>query len=133
MGTTTRASLAAAALLVVAGCTAGPDAGGAAATAVALAHRVAAGDGAAACRLLAPTTVERLEHDSGLPCAQAVLALDLPTTLPGARGESFGRQAQVRSSADVVFLVRSGDAWLVTAAGCTPRGDRPYDCDLEGG
>ena len=25
------------------------------------------------------------------------------------------------------------DRWLITAAGCTPRGDLPYDCTLKGG
>jgi hypothetical protein len=32
----------------------------------------------------------------------------------------------------VLFLTVSGDHWLVTAAGCDARPDRPYDCVLEG-
>ena len=42
-----------------------------------------------------------------------------------------GRQAQVVTATDTVFLALSGDAWVVTAAGCTPRDDRPYDCEVE--
>ena len=34
---------------------------------------------------------------------------------------------------DVVFLSMFGNRWLITAAGCQPRGDRPYDCTLKGG
>jgi hypothetical protein len=34
---------------------------------------------------------------------------------------------------DVVFLSVFGDHWLITAAGCTARGDRPYDCTVMGG
>jgi hypothetical protein len=34
---------------------------------------------------------------------------------------------------DVVFLTVSGADWLVTAAGCTPRPERPYDCQVSGG
>jgi hypothetical protein len=41
-----------------------------------------------------------------------------------------GRQAQVRLGGDTVFLARSGDGWVVTAAGCDPRPDRPYDCEV---
>ena len=42
-----------------------------------------------------------------------------------------GRQAQVVTADDTLFLAVSGDAWVVTAAGCTPREDRPYDCEVE--
>jgi hypothetical protein len=32
-----------------------------------------------------------------------------------------------------VFLAAFPGGWRVVAAGCTPRGDRPYDCTLQGG
>lgn len=41
-----------------------------------------------------------------------------------------GGQAQVRTAGDAVFLALSGDRWVVTAAGCEPQGDRPYDCEV---
>jgi hypothetical protein len=31
-----------------------------------------------------------------------------------------------------VFLQQSSTGWKVTAAGCTVRGEAPYDCELEG-
>ena len=41
--------------------------------------------------------------------------------------------AIVRWGAETMFLARFDNGWLVTAAGCTPRGkDLPYDCSIEG-
>ena len=34
---------------------------------------------------------------------------------------------------DTVFLATFPGGWRVVAAGCTPRGDRPYDCTVAGG
>ncbi|GEK20910.1 hypothetical protein CXY01_14300 [Cellulomonas xylanilytica] len=100
---------------------------------------VAADDGPGACALLAPTTVEALEEDSGEPCDEAVLDGEVGDTLTaraddaaGPTARVAGRQAQVVLTTDVVFLTVSGDHWLVRAAGCDARPDRPYDCVLEG-
>ncbi|WP_421741639.1 hypothetical protein [Cellulomonas sp.] len=95
-------------------------------------------DGAAACDLLAPVTVETLEGDADDACADAVLDGDVGDTLAARTGSTSGsasvagRQAQVVLTGDVVFLTVSGTTWRITAAGCDPRPDRPYDCVLEG-
>lgn len=119
-------------LLTSAACSvSGPHAGEASAVVAAFTTAVVGGDGSRACALLAPATVEALEGDAGTGCPDAVLALGLPTDASAADARAYGRQAQVKTASDVVFLVRSGDTWLITAAGCTPREDRPYDCSLE--
>lgn len=100
---------------------------------------IGASDGAAACTLLTPAVVEVLEEDSGGSCDTAVLDGDVGEDLRSrADGDAVssriaGRLAQVMTSTDVVFLTVSGDGWLITAAGCDPREDRPYHCVLEGG
>ena len=132
-----RSALAALALLpviVVTSCsTLEPDATAAEGVASAFHRAVQDADGSASCALLAPATVEDLEGSSGQPCPQAVLAQDLPDAQDVQDSQAFGRAAQVLMDGDVVFLSVFGDRWLVTAAGCTPRGDRPYDCTLKGG
>jgi hypothetical protein len=99
---------------------------------------VAADQRAEACALLAPLTVEALEDESGTPCEDAILAGDVGEALlaraddavdPSAR--VAGRQAQVTTASDVLFLTVSGGTWLITAAACDARPDRPYDCALE--
>jgi hypothetical protein len=132
-------ALAAAVTSSIAGCaSARPTATDAIGTADDFYAAIAGADGAAACDLLAPATVEALEADADQPCAEAVLADDVGDTLtarsdPGpATATTAGRQAQVRRATDVVFLTISGTTWLVTAVGCDPRPHRPYDCVLEG-
>ena len=46
--------------------------------------------------------------------------------------EVWGDDAQVRIGGDVVFLTETDAGWRVTAAACTPREERPYDCEVEG-
>ena len=49
------------------------------------------------------------------------------------RVDVHGRQARVTLTADTLFLALFSTGWKVTAAGCTPRPDQPYDCTVEGG
>jgi hypothetical protein len=88
-------------------------------------------DGAALCRLLAGNAAEALQSSSGEPCQQSVLGLDLPTATVRSV-EVWGERAEVRASRDTLFLTRLASGWKVSAAGCTPRADRPYDCTIEG-
>jgi hypothetical protein len=125
--------LAAAAVLTLAGCASVGDREEAAgAVATRLLQAVASDDGAAACATLAPETLADLEQNEQKPCDQAILDEDLPE--PGTIGktEVYGQWAQVRLSDDTVFLAVFPGGWRVVAAGCTPRGDRPYDCTLQG-
>jgi hypothetical protein len=121
-------------LAVLTGCAGlGPDPAAASRAAERFHAAVADEDGETACALLAPAVVEELESAAGEPCADAVLAEDLPGASGVQTSHAYGRQAQVVMRGDVVFLTVSGAGWLVTAAGCTPRPERPYDCTVSGG
>ncbi|MFI6791484.1 hypothetical protein ACIBG4_29555 [Nonomuraea sp. NPDC050383] len=91
---------------------------------------VAAKQDEAACAMLTRTTAEKLP-DPDETCAQALAALKLG---PGGRVtgvEVWGADALVRLQGDTVFLHQFTDGWRVTAAGCEPRHDLPYDCEVE--
>ena len=91
---------------------------------------VADGDGAQACRLLAPAARSELEDASGRPCAQAVLTEQVGTSGTATGVDVFDTMAQVRFADDTIFLSRFDGAWLVIGASCTPRDARPYDCGI---
>jgi hypothetical protein len=126
-----RILVAAAVVLVVTGCA---DSRGDAASAVvrAFGAELASNDFDSACALLAPATRERLERGSS--CAQALAGHRLLTATPSTQviAQVWGDRAQVRMPSDTVFLQQSSTGWKVTAAGCTVRGEAPYDCELEG-
>ena len=94
---------------------------------------VAADDGAAACGVLTPDAVATIEEDSGDPCADAVLDEDLPGPRPPTDTAVYGQWARVRLGDEAVFLAMFPGGWRVAAAGCRPRGERPYDCAVDGG
>jgi hypothetical protein len=102
-------------------------------TAVRLLTAVQDRDGAAACTVLAPDTVEALEAAAGAPCAAAILAEDLPEPAAVQRADVYGQWARVVLADDTVFLAAFPGGWRVVAAGCRSRGERPYDCVLQGG
>ena len=119
--------------LALAGCaSAGDRADAAADVAVRMLAAADAQDGTAACAALAPDTLDELEQSAGKPCADAILEEDLPAPGRVAGADVYGQWAQVRLDADTVFLAVFPDGWRVVAAGCTPRGERPYDCRVEG-
>ncbi|WP_248959918.1 hypothetical protein [Sphaerisporangium perillae] len=94
---------------------------------------VHAGQGEAACGLLTPRAAEDLPL-GGESCAEAVLRARLPAAdrprPQAAPTQVWGDEAQVRLSGDTVFLHRFSRGWLVRAAGCTPRGEQPYRCEV---
>lgn len=103
---------------------------------------IADGDGDAACAALAPAVAAAVEDDAGSPCPDALTSGDLGDDLRdradaagaasagGAEVRVAGRQAQVALGTDTLFLARSGPGWVITAAACTARPDRPYDCEV---
>jgi hypothetical protein len=93
---------------------------------------IEAGDGDAACALLAPDTADAVAEDQ--PCAEAILDEDLPDDPGEVTGtEVYGQRAQVKLAGDTVFLGVFPGGWRVVAAGCTPQdGGRPYKCVVEG-
>ncbi len=90
------------------------------------------GDGAAACALLTAATRSELEQSSGQACDRAIVE-ELPRP-PDDGGDVrvYGVMAQVRGSGETLFLTRMPQGWRVLAAGCAPRGDKPYDCVVKG-
>ncbi|GII87936.1 hypothetical protein Ssi03_59260 [Sphaerisporangium siamense] len=143
----------------LAGCASGQEAGVVSA-ADRFVAAVRGGQGEAACALLAPDTAEAVAFDEETGCAEAILKVDLPEGKAGSSGGStkvgssgggaepngedgpsagvrgaaqvWGREAQVRVAGDTLFLHRFSQGWLVRAAGCTPQGEKPYLCKVEG-
>ena len=93
---------------------------------------VESGDGAAACALLAPPTTAEIEQTAKTSCRTAILDEDLPDAGEVTGSQRYGGQAQVRLEGDTAFLSEFGDGWKVVAAGCTARGEAPYDCKVSG-
>ncbi|GIG29693.1 hypothetical protein [Cellulomonas marina] len=124
--------------LTCAGC-GGPDGDDAVHVALQLETALAAGQGPEACALLLPAAAEAVADRTGNSCDGGVVdlvgvsgadpAAAATTTAP--RVAVAGRQAQVALSGDTVFLARDGEGWVVTAALCAARADRPYDCEVE--
>ncbi|MFE9773308.1 hypothetical protein ACFYOV_16820 [Streptomyces sp. NPDC005931] len=89
------------------------------------------------CAALAPATREDLEQTAGSPCGEAIGGVVEAQELPmggAVRGvDVYGDQARVVLERDTVFLARFPAGWKVTAAGCRPRPERPYQCELKGG
>jgi hypothetical protein len=98
---------------------------------VAAAFEDPAGDPQARCELLAPATLATFEADASARCADALGQAPLPGGQVRAV-EVWGGDAQVRLGGDTVFLTETDAGWRVTAAGCEPRGEEPYDCEVEG-
>ncbi|WP_234312250.1 hypothetical protein [Streptomyces griseus] len=94
---------------------------------------LSAADYRTGCALLAPGTREQVEEDGRTPCGTGLREAGLPTAVP-VRGVTVrGQEAQLRMTGDTVFLSRFDTGWLVTAAGCEPRGgDESYRCTVQG-
>jgi len=132
-GGSLRCAVAAAVVLLVSSCARlGPDETIAGDVAAQFHRALSGGDGTTACSLLAPETVRQLEQTTSTPCDQAVLDQDLPDAQTVQESQAFGRGAQVVMDGDVLFLALFDGQWEITAAGCQPDGDRPYDCTLKG-
>ena len=83
------------------------------------------------CELLASATLATIEEDEATVCTEAIGRLPLEggqvTSV-----EIWGGDAQVRLGGDTLFLTETRAGWRVTAAACQPRGEAPYDCEVEG-
>ena len=109
----------------------GPDTSAAADVARAFHTATAAGDGAAACARLSARVADELARSEG-SCAKAVLSADVPAAGQVRSVQVWGGRGLVVLDHDAVFLAEFDGGWRVTAAGCSPRRDRPYDCAVEG-
>ncbi len=93
---------------------------------------VGAGDGAAACELLAVVTRQELEESTGEPCEVAVVEEVDPKVGADRSIRVFGSMAQVEFDDDTVFLTRSSRTWHVLAAVCTAQRGTPHECQVKG-
>lgn len=111
------------------GCGGSADDTGPRGAAAAFFAAVRAHDGSRACAALAPQAAKAVESgDSG--CAEQITTLGLQGGAVRS-AQVWGDRAQVRLSADTVFLVRFPAGWKVTAAGCRRQAKGPYDCEVE--
>ncbi|MCX5269381.1 hypothetical protein [Streptomyces sp. NBC_00199] len=94
---------------------------------------LAAGQDAYLCAALAPSTREEVEQAAKGRCERAIGGEDLPAAGTVRRVDVFGDQARVVLEDDTLFLARFPDGWKVTAAGCQPRPQQPYQCAIKGG
>ncbi|MFF1379774.1 hypothetical protein [Streptomyces sp. NPDC058308] len=90
-------------------------------------------DTARGCGALAPGTLDELEQSAELPCARALPDAALPTAAEVRHVDVYGRQARVVTDRDTLFLSSFPGGWKVTAAGCTARPEKPYQCLIKGG
>ena len=95
--------------LGLAGCSGGARAEAARGSVEAFEQALSQGDGAAACDLLAPETASEVANSAGTSCASGVLEEDLPDGGAVRGSTAWGRSAQVRLSADTVFLSHFDD------------------------
>ena len=90
------------------------------------------GDAATACTLLAPPTRNELEQSQSEKCAKALPDQDIPATTTIPEVEVYGDEAIARVEGDVLFVTNVGGTWMVSAAGCKPQPNEPYDCEVKG-
>ncbi|MFD9902955.1 hypothetical protein ACFWX4_01590, partial [Streptomyces sp. NPDC059063] len=82
---------------------------------------------------LAPGTRDELERSAELPCVRALPDAGLPAGSGVRSVDVYGLRARVVTDRDTLFLSSFPDGWKVTAAGCTPRAEKPYQCLIKGG
>jgi hypothetical protein len=120
-------------LLAVSGCAgSNPGSDEAARTAQDFHAALAEGDEQAACGLLTPAAADKVEEEDAGSCARKLSGLNLPEASAVVESKAYGRNAQVALDRDTVFLTLSGGSWKITGAGCTSRGENPYNCEVEG-
>lgn len=90
-------------------------------------------DGTRACAALAPETRQELLESAKMPCAKAVFEEHLSHAGAVREVQVYGQQARVVLAADTLFLSAFPSGWKITAAGCTPRPQQPYQCQIKGG
>ncbi|MFC0111257.1 hypothetical protein [Kibdelosporangium aridum] len=93
----------------------------------ALAHN----DSSVACSLLAQQAVRRIDDLRPEGCEKTLPTLSIPVDRPK-DVSTWGDTAQARSDRDTLFLRKFADGWRILGAGCTPQGEGPYRCKVDG-
>jgi hypothetical protein len=88
-------------------------------------------DGSAACRQLSDDTRSSLETSEKKPCEQAVFSLGLsPSRIVAVRVYVTSAEAEL-ARGEAAFLDQTPQGWKISAVGCKPKHEQPYDCQLE--
>jgi len=117
--------------LGVAGCGRAEDRSQATGVAERFFAAVESGDGAAACRALAPDTRKALEDDEQKPCREAITGLEIE---PGAitRLDLYLTNGEAElDNGDSAFLSLTAEGWRLSAVGCKPADGPPADVPME--
>ncbi|MBE3012943.1 hypothetical protein IL992_27705 [Microbispora sp. NEAU-D428] len=110
--------------LIVTGCASAEDTS-VAGTAERFLSAAGEGRGGEACLLLAPRAARSLDD-----CEKQIVSAGLRAG--AVRGvDVWGDEARVRVDGDTLFLHRFPDGWRVRAAGCEPRPEQPYECEVD--
>jgi hypothetical protein len=118
-------------VLALSACGAGARTDEAADVATRFVSSLASGDTGAACDLLAPRTRESVESRAG-SCVEGVTRIPARSDATEARSvQVWGDESQAKVGDDTLFLHRFPSGWKVIAAGCTPRVNQPYDCEVQ--
>ena len=118
------------ALLTLSGCT--PDGNAATAAAQDFHQALAASNWSLACSMLEADTREKAADEQDGTCEERLQNLQLGEAGTVTGTEKFGRNALVTFENDAVFLAAVGSGWHVRGAGCEPRGEAPYICEVGG-
>ncbi|WP_190107951.1 hypothetical protein [Streptomyces cinnamoneus] len=84
------------------------------------------------CAALAPVTREELEQSARASCEQAIEDEEVPAAGAVRHLDVYGDQARAVLDHDTLFLAHFPGGWKVTAAGCRPRSEQPYQCTVKG-
>jgi len=88
-------------------------------------------DGAGACEELSDDTRSSLETSEKKPCDQAVFSLGLsPSSIAAVHVYVTSAEATL-TRGEAVFLDQTPQGWKISAIGCKPQHERPYDCELQ--
>jgi hypothetical protein len=94
---------------------------------------VMAGHLSEACSLLQAETREETARTGGPgSCENQLQGAHLPDAGKSLHTKIYGRKGLPGFEKDTVFLTASEAGRKITAAGCTPQGEAPYTCEVEG-
>jgi hypothetical protein len=82
--------------------------------------------------MLQADTRENTVKDQGTTCEDRLRTLQIPEPGPVTGSQMYGHSAFVEFENDTVFLAAGEDGWQITGAGCTPKGEAPYTCEVGG-
>jgi D-serine deaminase-like pyridoxal phosphate-dependent protein len=88
-------------------------------------------DGEKACQELTEGATEQLERSEKKPCEEAIRSLELaPSDVASVEVFVVSGRADL-TGGGAAFLDETSEGWKISAVGCEPRTEQPYECELE--